>query len=432
MAAEYLGFRAIELNNGTVRAIITPDIGGRVLQFWLGEHPFLFVNPSLAGRLFSADKNTGDGTIASWKNYGGNKTWPAPQGWDGPDQWPGPPDAVLDSGRFATLAAGPLRVVVQSPPDPRTGLQITRELVLDARGAQARMRRTMRNVSDRTVRWSLWDVTQLECAARPRCWMTVPTNPRSQFEAGYKVLYGAVDNPQWRLLAPNSSHRTSAADFTAHPSDVAGGRIFGIHYAGALGKVGLDSLAGWVAFADPSGEWVFVHQFEPQPGGDYPDGGMSVEVWTHGPGIAAGVDFSQPQLRGEFMEMEVLSPLVHLEPGGTSSAELLWSACRCPGPILHVTALGCIGQPLTVTGARAQGAFGVFAAATARLLAQPSGHVLLEQDASPFEPLVLDRSVALPDGTQALNLVLAEPNGTPLGTLASAQPQRSGQTADPR
>ena len=39
-------------------------------------------------------------TLVNWKNYGGAKTWPAPQGWDGAGQWPGPPDPVLDSGRY--------------------------------------------------------------------------------------------------------------------------------------------------------------------------------------------------------------------------------------------------------------------------------------------------------------------------------------------
>ena len=129
-AATFLGWSALHLDNGLVSAMVVPDLGGRVLQFWLGAHPFLFVNRHLAGKLFTPEENWGDGTIASWKNYGGNKTWPAPQGWSGPDTWAGPPDPVLDSGRFRTLAAEPGRAVVQSPPDPRTGLQITRELIL--------------------------------------------------------------------------------------------------------------------------------------------------------------------------------------------------------------------------------------------------------------------------------------------------------------
>ncbi len=148
---EFLGWSAHLLDNGLVRAVVVPDIGGRVLQFWLGNHPYLFMNANLAGRLFTPAENWGDGTIASWKNYGGNKTWPAPQGWSGHGEWAGPPDPVLDSGRFRTLSVDPLRVVVQSPPDPRTGLQISRELILKPGAARAVLRRTMHNVSDRSA-----------------------------------------------------------------------------------------------------------------------------------------------------------------------------------------------------------------------------------------------------------------------------------------
>ena len=330
----YLGWRAVRLDNGMIRAAVVPDIGGRVLQFWLGDHAYLFVNQSLAGRLFTAEENWGDGTMSSWKNYGGNKTWPAPQGWDGPDQRAGPPDPILDSGRFEVRFAERRRVVVQSPPDHRTGLQITRDLELEPGAARATLRRTMRNVSARPVRWSLWDVTQLDCSTDPRgvrpgCRMTIPLNPVSNMPGGYGVLYGPADNLQWR------TDRSGLLDVVA--------------YAGELGKVGLDSQAGWVAFTDSSGDWVFAHQFSVTPGAEYPDAGATVEVWTQGPGVAAGVDFSQDHLRGLFMEMEVLGPLIDLAPDAVSSMDLVWAACRCPGPISDITRYGAYTVPALTT-----------------------------------------------------------------------------------
>ncbi len=70
------------------------------MAYDVGPYHFLFVDPGLTGKLFSAEENQGDGTLAAWKNYGGDKTWPAPQGWETDDQWHGPPDPVLDSGRY--------------------------------------------------------------------------------------------------------------------------------------------------------------------------------------------------------------------------------------------------------------------------------------------------------------------------------------------
>jgi hypothetical protein len=404
-ADTFVGFAAARLHNGLISAALVPDVGGRILQFWLGEHPFFFVNRNLAGRLFTPAENWGDGTMSSWKNYGGNKTWPAPQGWDGPDRWAGPPDPILDSGRFELLEADRLRAVVQSPTDHRTGLQITRELELERNAARATLRRTMRNLSQRNVRWSLWDVTQLDCASdvdtvRTSCVMTLPLNPASDLPGGYSVLYGPDDNAQWSTARPE---------------------LLDVHYTGALGKVGADSQAGWVAFADADGDWVFTHQFAVSPGAEYPDRGATVEVWTQGPGVAAGVDFGQPHLRGLFMEMEVLGPLVELAPGEASSMDLVFAACRCPGPIVDVTAEVSCSRPLALHRLehqlRVSATYGVFEAGRMQLR-DADGGVLLERPVTPLEPLELDTLV--PEGTRSVELALLRGSAPPLVIATAA------------
>ena len=98
--ADFRGWDACYLENDLIRLITVPDIGGRVMAYDLGSYPFLFVDPDLAGRLFSPEENQGDGSLGAWKNYGGAKTWPAPQGWENEQQWHGPPDPVLDTGRY--------------------------------------------------------------------------------------------------------------------------------------------------------------------------------------------------------------------------------------------------------------------------------------------------------------------------------------------
>jgi len=247
----------------------------------------------------------------------------------------------------------------------------------------------MRNVSERPVRWSLWDVTQLDCAIQSACRMTIPLNASSRFPSGFDVLYGPRDNPQWRT-----------GDST----------VFTVEYSRALGKVALDSYAGWIAFSD--GEWALLQQFDAQPGQDYPDGGATVEVWTQGPGVAAGVDFSQPQLRGEFMEMEVLGPLQRLSTGEQASADLSWAACRCPGDrIVDASAAGCASAPLRVERrgetSHITGTFGVFAPGQAQLRVQGTGQVLITREAGPLQPVVLDDDIAAPGGVR-LELVMGD------------------------
>src|SRR5437764_6979017 len=67
---------AYVLTNGTVEAIVVPEIG-RVMQFhFVGEDPVFWENPTLNGK-------TPDPASKEWQNFGGDKSWPAPQA-----EWP--------------------------------------------------------------------------------------------------------------------------------------------------------------------------------------------------------------------------------------------------------------------------------------------------------------------------------------------------------
>ena len=122
--AVYRGWNTQCLTNNLVAVHVVPEIGGRVVQFQLGQAEFFWVNPDLAGTLSPASGLAADG---GWLNYGGDKLWPAPQGWDTPEQWPGPPDAVLDGQphRLEILPASAVEAAVKltSREDHRSGIQ---------------------------------------------------------------------------------------------------------------------------------------------------------------------------------------------------------------------------------------------------------------------------------------------------------------------
>ena len=50
-SAEYRGWSTQCLSNGLVELHVVPEIGGRVVQFKVGEKEFFWVNPQLAGKL---------------------------------------------------------------------------------------------------------------------------------------------------------------------------------------------------------------------------------------------------------------------------------------------------------------------------------------------------------------------------------------------
>lgn len=407
----FRGWDACALDNGLVRLVAVPDIGGRVMAYDLGPHPFFYVEPALAGKLFTPEENQGDGSLAAWKNYGGDKTWPAPQGWDNDRQWHGPPDPVLDSGRYRldALRADEQAAVVRmvSPPDARTGVQITRALTLRPHTSRVRLDLAFANVSARPVRWSIWDVVQLNAARRlpdgttahdPACVVTVPLNPASRFARGYNVMFGADDNPQWQ-------------------ADAEAG-LFRAPYRWQIGKVGLDSPAGWVAFFGGESGFAFVEHFAYEPGADYPDDGATVEVWTVGAGQVGSLDYAGSGIN--LMETELLSPLRTIPPGASAAFSVEWAACRLPGPVVSVSEAGAAAAPLRA--ARLDGGYvrlsaqmGVYDQGELRLVwLDAAGNALATWPrglADPLGAVMIDRVIRPPAGAAAADLRVLAADG---------------------
>lgn len=441
------GWNGFLLANDFVRVVAVPDIGGRIMALDLRgsgsqpDHPFIWFHPDLAGKLFSAKENQGDGSLGAWKNYGGDKTWPAPQGWGSDAEWHGPPDAVLDSGRYRVEefgertgnGGGPeLRMV--SSPDARTGLQISRQVHLAPGSSRVELLIGFRNASPTPVRWSIWDVIQLNAArpvsaqeeaashsaARgqdydPSCVLTAPLvgsasvsdcSPAARAAAGapasaepFHVMFGSEDNTQWQ-----------ARD-----------GIFYAHYQWQIGKVGIRAPGGWVAFNQGSQAATFVARFAVDPSGSYPDGGSTVECWTVGGGQVGNLNYEGTGIY--HMEAEVLSPLHTIAPGREVRFAVNWALCRCNGPVLHSEDGGCSVERLSATRAadnpqqvELRGRFGVFDAGTLELgWIDSHGRRLASQalgvTASPLAELVLNKLVAAPPGAVSAELWLRAPGG---------------------
>ena len=46
---DYYGWKAFKLTNGLVTVIAVPDVGGRIMEYKLGAHPFIWQNPDELG-----------------------------------------------------------------------------------------------------------------------------------------------------------------------------------------------------------------------------------------------------------------------------------------------------------------------------------------------------------------------------------------------
>jgi hypothetical protein len=402
---DFRGWQAAYLKNDLITLVAVPDIGGRIMAYDLGPYPYIYVDRHYAGQLFTPEENQGDGSLAAWKNYGGDKTWPAPQGWVSDEQWPGPPDPILDTGRYrldALRSDGQTATVeMTSPLGSSTGVQIGRQATIHADSSRVTLDLSFRNVSKRKVRWSIWDVIQLnaerilpdgQLAPETRCVVTAPINSGSKFDKGFYVMAGNPDNPQWR-------------------SDKDAGLFFG-EYQWEIGKVGLDSRSGWAAFADTSVNQAFAARYTSFPDQDYPDDGAGVEFWTVGRGQVANLDYEKSDIY--LMEVEILSPFQSIEPDQTASFRIEWGACRCPGPIVDVSEGGCAGRQLQVKrdGHYAQftGAFGVFDRGQLKLeWLDRAGSVLEPVALGPVSPLgviTIDHVFPVPSMAAQVRLIV--------------------------
>jgi hypothetical protein len=86
--------------------------------------------------------------------------------------------------------------------------------------------------------------------------------------------------------------------------------------AGPATKIGADSDSGWIAYA--RGRLLFVKYFPYVPGGDYSDGGNSVELY-----------FDE-----NVAELEPLSPEVKLRPNETYSFPEKWTLIELKEEVL--------------------------------------------------------------------------------------------------
>lgn len=256
---------SIVLNNGIVEALIVPTIG-RIMQFrFIGEEGPFWENRSLDGQ--NPDPESG-----TWKNFGGDKTWPAPQS-DWPNfagrGWP-PPKAFDSMSVTAGVATGV--VTLTSPVDPGYGIRTRRRIELHPEEPVMRVTTTYEKISGATNRVSVWVITQLNDPSR----VFIPAAQSSLFPQGY-ILQS--DSPPSGLIVTNGLISLTRDRVTGH-------------------KIGSD--AGTLLWV---GQSVSLRIDSPRvEGEDYADNGSSAEVYTN----------PNPEA---YVELELLGPLQILKAG---------------------------------------------------------------------------------------------------------------------
>lgn len=285
-AGSYHGWnQAFTISNGRVEAVVVPAIG-RVMQFrFTGETdgPF-WENRALDGR-------PADPEAKEWVNFGGDKTWPAPQAdWARVARRAWPPPAAFDAMAVRAEVSGKT-LVLRNPHDPHFGIEAERTIELDASAPIMRIRTTYRKRDGAPVTAAVWIITQLKDPER----MYVPLPPKSIFPDRY----------------------TKQSEHPLANLRIEGGFLTATRSPKESSKIGTDASA--LIWGDS--KWIVRVSMPRLADAVYPDQGSSAEIYTN----------SDPLT---YVELELLGPLRELKPGDAISQDQTYELYRRDGSSL--------------------------------------------------------------------------------------------------
>ncbi len=258
---------AFRLQNERVEVIVVPEVG-RVMSFRFRDGENIFWEDC------SLDGGRGDWEAKEWINFGGDKTWPAPEAeWNNytrRKEWRPPP--AFDSLPVEAHIDGS-DVVITAPVDPYYGVRTSRRIQLPPGPATAMtITTTYERMSGEPSRIGVWVITQFKEPAA----IYVPVRTNSIFTNGYYVF----GTQRWPQLVARSDH----IKITRDPK--------------SPHKMGSDaSRLLWVGEKD----MCLVSSPRVSDAG-YPDRGASAEVYTN----------PDPK---KYIELELLGPLSLMSSG---------------------------------------------------------------------------------------------------------------------
>lgn len=261
---------ALRISNGIVEAVVVPAVG-RVMQFRLaGEQdgPF-WENRELDGKSPSSQS-------VEWINFGGDKTWPSPQGdWAKITGRGWPPPKAFDSMPVEASVDGQT-VVLRSKIDPSYGIRTERRITISASKPEMKIETIYRKAEGPPIQTGIWIITQLKDPER----VFMPLPKKSLFPDGY--------NKQANTLPQDLNSSDGWITCTRSSKDSS--------------KIGSD--ASDLIWADA--HWVVAIHAPRENSGVFPDSGSSAEIYTN----------PDPN---KYVELEMLGPLRTLKKGDVIS-----------------------------------------------------------------------------------------------------------------
>lgn len=262
------------LSNDRAEAIVTTDIGPRVIRYALRGADNIF------GEVPETTVKT---ELGEWKPWGGHRLWTAPEAM--------PRSYAPDNTPVAYKIEGNNAIRLTQPVEPQTGIQKEMLVTLDAQGTGVTVRHKLTNRN-------LWAVTVSPWAMSIMRGGGVALLPQEPYRSHDDYLLPARPLVLWHYTKLSDPRWTFGDQFI---------RLRVVEEMKESQKVGLANKQGWAAYHH--GTTLFVKRFGYEEGATYPDYGSNAEVYT----------------AGSFAEVETLGPLRQLEAGAATEYVERWT-----------------------------------------------------------------------------------------------------------
>jgi len=274
---EYKGWKnCYRVSNGEVEAIITGDVGPRVIRFgFVGGQNLFKEFPDQLGK----------GGEEKFQLRGGDRVWKAPE--DPVATW-APDNSPVE------IKVTPVGLVAQAPVEPLTHLQKEIEIRMAPTGIVVAISHRITNRSLFTLEFSPWALTMMATGGVAIAGFPPRGKHPINLEATNPLVMWAYTNlsdKRWTFTKKYLTLRQDPANPEAQ-------------------KLGLFNPDTWAAYL-LNGE-AFVKRTKADPAEAYPDFGCSFETFTN----------------NEFLEIETLGPMTKVLPGHTIEQVEHWGLFR--------------------------------------------------------------------------------------------------------
>lgn len=271
--------RCLKLTNGLVEAVVTIDVGPRVIRYaFPGGDNFFHEDIKRESCVSGEPLEAVFGKGSKWYIYGGHRLWMSPE--DMPLSYYPDNDPVA----YREIENG---VELTPPPQRVNDVQYRFELVMSKDKPQMTVRHFVTNLGARTIKRSPWGLTAL-CRGGLEV-VPQPTNNSGLLANRHISLWSYSDMSDERVYW-GKKYITLRQD-----SEIS-----------SAFKFGISNNCGWAAYFANNG--MFIKRYEHNPDGNYPDYGVSFETFTN----------------NLILEMESLGELVDITSGATACHSEEW------------------------------------------------------------------------------------------------------------